>query len=173
MKKLIGEAERLGVRARCDTRAVALIVDEHGSVAGVRTRHFGETGDVRARHGVVLAAGGYIMNDAMFARELAWMPRDLIKHGTNNDDGSGILLGVSAGGEPKGLDRAFLTSPFYPPADMLKGIVVNAEGRRFVARIRTTVARRDSWSSSRAASLTSFSIPRPSVTRRTSSSSRR
>jgi succinate dehydrogenase/fumarate reductase flavoprotein subunit len=133
MKKLIGEAERLGVRARCDTRAAAMIVDERGTVVGVRTKHFGEVGDVRARSGVVLAAGGYIMNDAMFARELAWMPRDLIKHGTNNDDGAGILLGVSAGGQPKGLDRAFLTSPFYPPADMLKGIVVNAEGRRFVA----------------------------------------
>ena len=99
----------------------------------MRYRHFGEHGDVRARRGVVLAAGGYIMNDEMFARELAWMPRDLIKHGTGNDDGSGILLGVSAGGEPVGLDRAFLTSPFYPPADMLKGILVNAHGRRFVA----------------------------------------
>jgi succinate dehydrogenase/fumarate reductase flavoprotein subunit len=133
MKKLIGAAQSLGVRERCDHRAVALIVDECGSVVGVRHRHFGEHGDIRARRGVVLAAGGYIMNDAMFARELAWMPRDLIKHGTNNDDGSGILLGVSAGGEPVHLDRAFLTSPFYPPADMLKGIVVNAEGRRFVA----------------------------------------
>jgi 3-oxo-5alpha-steroid 4-dehydrogenase len=69
----------------------------------------------------------------MLEGELAWMPRDLIKHGTGNDDGSGILLGVSAGGEPVGLDRAFLTSPFYPPADMLKGILVNAHGRRFVA----------------------------------------
>ena len=133
MKKLIGAAQALGVRERCDHRVVALIVDERGTVVGVRYRHFGEFGEIRARRGVVLAAGGYIMNDAMFARELAWMPRDLIKHGTNNDDGSGILLGMSAGGEAVHLDRAFLTSPFYPPADMLKGILVNAAGRRFVA----------------------------------------
>jgi succinate dehydrogenase/fumarate reductase flavoprotein subunit len=133
MKKLIGGAQSLGVRERCDHRAIGLIVDERGSVVGVCYRHFGEHGDIRARRGVVLAAGGYIMNEGMFARELAWMPRDLIKQGTNNDDGSGILLGVAAGGEPVGLDRAFLTSPFYPPADMLKGILVNAEGRRFVA----------------------------------------
>ena len=133
MKVLIGGGAELGARVRCDMRAVALIANDAGRVVGVRYRHFGEHGDVRARRGVVLAAGGYIMNDRMFERELAWMPRDLIKHGTNNDDGSGILLGVSAGGEAVGLDRAFLTSPFYPPADMLKGILVNAQGRRFVA----------------------------------------
>ncbi len=133
MKVLIGAATGTGVRVRCDTRAVALIVDDTGRVVGARFRHFGEHGDVRARRGVVLAAGGYIMNEEMFDTQLAWMPRDLIKHGTGNDDGSGILLGASAGGEPRGLDRAFLTSPFYPPADMLKGILVNALGRRFVA----------------------------------------
>jgi succinate dehydrogenase/fumarate reductase flavoprotein subunit len=61
------------------------------------------------------------------------MPRDLIKHGTTYDDGSGIMLGVSAGGQPMRLDRAFLTSPFYPPESLIKGILVNAEGKRFVA----------------------------------------
>jgi succinate dehydrogenase/fumarate reductase flavoprotein subunit len=133
MKVLISAASGAGVRIRCDSRAVALIADDGGRVVGARFRHFGEHGDVRARRGVVLSAGGYIMNDRMFADQLAWMPRDLIKHGTNNDDGSGILLGVSAGAAPIGLDRAFLTSPFYPPEDMLKGILVNADGRRFVA----------------------------------------
>jgi len=133
MKVLIRAAVEMGVRVRCDMRAVALVVGERERIVGARFRHFGETGDVHTRRAVVLSAGGYIMNDRMFADQLAWMPRDLIKHGTNNDDGSGILLGVSAGGEPLGLDRAFLTSPFYPPEDMLKGILVNADGRRFVA----------------------------------------
>lgn len=133
MKMLIGAATGAGVRVRCDTRVVALIADDDGRIVGVRYRHFGEHGHVRARRGVVLAAGGYIMNEEMFATELAWMPRDLIKHGTGNDDGAGLLLGISAGGEPRGLNRAFLTSPFYPPASMLKGILVNALGRRFVA----------------------------------------
>jgi 3-oxo-5alpha-steroid 4-dehydrogenase len=73
------------------------------------------------------------MNDTLFDNELAWMPRDLIKHGTPYDDGSGIMLGVSAGGQAMRLDRAFLTSPFYPPENMIKGILVNALGKRFVA----------------------------------------
>jgi len=132
MKVLIGKASALGVRALCDAGAVGLIAASDGAIIGVRVRRFDEVLNIRARAGVVLAAGGYIMNEEMFANELAWMPRDLIKHGTTYDDGSGILLGLSAGAQPMRLDRAFLTSPFYPPESLIKGIVVNAEGKRFV-----------------------------------------
>jgi len=31
------------------------------------------------------------------------------------------------------MDCALITSPFYPPGDLLKGIVVNQDGKRFVA----------------------------------------
>ena len=31
------------------------------------------------------------------------------------------------------MDEAFITAPFYPPSDFVKGIVVNKEGKRFVA----------------------------------------
>lgn len=133
MKVLLGAAARLGVRALYDSGATALVADEGGAIVGVRVRRFDETLHIRARKGVVLAAGGYIMNEEMFDRELAWMPRDLIKHGTTYDDGAGIALGVSAGGRAIGLDKAFLTSPFYPPENMIKGILVNEEGKRFVA----------------------------------------
>jgi succinate dehydrogenase/fumarate reductase flavoprotein subunit len=115
-----------------DARVTALVQDEHGRVAGVRFRHQGRDRHARARGGVVLSAGGYIMNDALFDTALGWMPRDLIRQGTPGDDGSGILLGLSAGGEALGLEQGFLTSPLYPPESMLKGILVNAEGRRFV-----------------------------------------
>jgi len=133
MKVLLAAAERLGVRAIYDSGVVGLVADASGTIVGVRVRRFGETSHVRARKGVVIAAGGYIMNDEMFEHELAWMPRDLIKHGTTYDDGSGVQLGMSAGGQAKGLDRAFLTSPFYPPENLIKGILVNEAGKRFVA----------------------------------------
>jgi succinate dehydrogenase/fumarate reductase flavoprotein subunit len=133
MKHLIATALSIGVRQMCDARVIGLIADGDGMIMGVRVRRFDEVLNIRARAGVVLAAGGYIMNDTLFENELAWMPRDLIKHGTPYDDGSGILLGVSAGGQPMRLDRAFLTSPFYPPENMIKGILVNKEGKRFVA----------------------------------------
>jgi succinate dehydrogenase/fumarate reductase flavoprotein subunit len=133
MQKLIETAGQLGVRSCFDTAVTQLVVDAQRQIVGVGVRHFGEQRYIRARAGVVLAAGGYIMNDDIFANELSWMPRDLIKHGTTYDDGSGIFLGASAGGVPTGMSNAFLTSPFYPPADMLKGILVNANGQRFVA----------------------------------------
>jgi len=133
MKMLIAKASALGVRALYDAGVVGLIAASDGSIEGVRVRRFDDVLNIRARSGVVLAAGGYIMNEEMFANELAWMPRDLIKHGTTYDDGAGIMLGLSAGAQAMRLDRAFLTSPFYPPESLIKGIVVNAEGKRFVA----------------------------------------
>jgi 3-oxo-5alpha-steroid 4-dehydrogenase len=133
MQRLIAHAASIGVRTLCDARVMALIADDDGMIIGVRVRRFDEVLNIRARDGVVLAAGGYIMNDMLFENELSWMPRDLIKHGTPYDDGSGIMLGVSAGGQAMRLDRAFLTSPFYPPENMIKGILVNALGKRFVA----------------------------------------
>ena len=133
MQRLIATATAIGVRTLCDARVVALISGGDGAIVGVRVRRFDGMLNIRARAGVVLAAGGYIMNDTLFENELSWMPRDLIKHGTPYDDGSGIMLGVSAGGQAMRLDRAFLTSPFYPPENMIKGILVNALGKRFVA----------------------------------------
>jgi succinate dehydrogenase/fumarate reductase flavoprotein subunit len=133
MQRLIAHAASVGVRTLCDSRVIGLIADSDGTIIGVRVRRFDAVLNFRARAGVVLAAGGYIMNDTLFENELAWMPRDLIKHGTPYDDGAGIMLGVSAGGQAMRLDRAFLTSPFYPPENMIKGILVNALGKRFVA----------------------------------------
>ena len=133
MQKLIATATSIGVRTLCDARVMALIEADDGAIVGVRVRLAEGILNIRARAGVVLAAGGYIMNDTLFENELAWMPRDLIKHGTPYDDGSGIMLGVSAGGQAMRLDRAFLTSPFYPPENMIKGILVNSLGKRFVA----------------------------------------
>jgi 3-oxo-5alpha-steroid 4-dehydrogenase len=53
--------------------------------------------------------------------------------GNSYDDGLGIRLGQSVGGAADHMDGAFLTAPFYPPGDLVKGIVVNNLGERFVA----------------------------------------
>lgn len=131
MRLLAGNAEDAGVRVQCDTTVMALLVDRAGRIVGVRTRSFGVTSDVAAGS-VVLTTGGFNMNDEMVARhvpDLAGVDR----HGTPYDDGSGIMLGEAAGGYTVHMDGALITSPFYPPSQLLKGIVVNSEGRRFVA----------------------------------------
>jgi 3-oxo-5alpha-steroid 4-dehydrogenase len=84
----------------------------------------------------VIAAGGFVMNDEMVA---AYAPRlqALVARGmalgNSFDDGLGIRMGESVGGVAEHMEGAFFTSPFYPPGDTLKGILVNKEGRRFVA----------------------------------------
>jgi 3-oxo-5alpha-steroid 4-dehydrogenase len=52
--------------------------------------------------------------------------------GNTYDDGLGIRLGESVGGVADHMDGAFFTGPFYPPEGMLRGIVVNKLGERFV-----------------------------------------
>ncbi|MCU1588637.1 MAG: ifcA 2 [Frankiales bacterium] len=124
-------AEKLGVEIRLETGATELVVDG-GRVVGVAWKRFEESGFIRAG-AVVLAAGGFVMNPEMvqrFTPQLAAKPFTL---GSTYDDGLGIRLGESAGGQALHMDQAFITAPVYPPARLLTGIIVNKDGKRFVA----------------------------------------
>jgi 3-oxo-5alpha-steroid 4-dehydrogenase len=128
---LVRRAGRLGVDVWYETGATGLVT-EPGRVRGVRWRSFGSHGAVMARS-TILAAGGFVMNPGMvaeYAPQLAAAPFPL---GTSYDDGTGIKLGLSAGGQALHMGQAFLTAPFYPPGKLLTGIIVNRAGRRFVA----------------------------------------
>ena len=138
---LIKRAADLGVEIRYETGATNLIVED-GRVVGVAWKHFGESGAVRAAS-VVIAAGGFAMNPEMVADYTpALGQKRKTKHhgevepyilGNPNDDGLGIRLGVSAGGVAKNLDQLFITAAAYPPEILLTGIIVNKDGKRFVA----------------------------------------
>jgi 3-oxo-5alpha-steroid 4-dehydrogenase len=129
---LLKRAANLGVQIRYETGASELIVDESGVVAGVRWKHFTETGAVRAKS-VVIAAGGFVMNPEMVAKYTPKLAEKPFVLGNTYDDGLGIRLGVSAGGATRDMDQIFITAPPYPPAILLTGIIVNKLGKRFVA----------------------------------------
>ena len=133
MEILIKKAESLGVVVLCDAGVRNLVMDD-GRVCGLRYKQFDDIGFVRASRGVVLCAGGFAMNKDMLAQ---YCPRlaqkGIYRQGNPNDDGSGIRLGVSAGAATSHMDGCFITSPIYPPEQLLKGILVNRDGRRFVA----------------------------------------
>lgn len=131
MRVLTARVEALGIRVRYDTAAVQLVAAD-GRIAGVRTSHFGEPGAVRAGN-VVLTAGGFVMNREMVAEYTPRLASVFHPLGNPGDDGLGIRLGMSAGGEVVHMDGAFLTASFYPPPQLLHGIIVNADGQRFVA----------------------------------------
>ena len=81
----------------------------------------------------MIAAGGYVGNDAMVKELTPQLGSKLFPLASTYDDGLGIRLGASVGADLRFMEQAFITAPFYPPAKLVTGIVVNKEGRRFVA----------------------------------------
>jgi 3-oxo-5alpha-steroid 4-dehydrogenase len=128
---LVRRAAELGVTVRYETAATELST-EGGRVTGTRWRSFEGTGSLRAG-AVILAAGGFVMNADLVARHVPQLAANPFVLGTSYDDGAGITMGLSAGAQALHMDQAFISAPFYPPAKLVTGIVVNSAGRRFVA----------------------------------------
>jgi 3-oxo-5alpha-steroid 4-dehydrogenase len=128
---LVRRAEQLGVQVWFETGATGLVVDD-GRVRGTAWRSYEKHGVVLARS-TILAAGGFVMNAEMVSEHVPRLAEKPFVLGTTYDDGLGIRLGVSAGGQALHMDQAFISAPFYPPGRLLTGILVNREGRRFVA----------------------------------------
>jgi 3-oxo-5alpha-steroid 4-dehydrogenase len=128
---LVRRAAELGVTVRYETAITDLLIED-GVVTGARWRSLDAAGLLRAR-AVILATGGFVMNPDMVARYVPQLASKPFVLGTSYDDGTAIRLGESAGGEALHMDQAFITAPFYPPASLVKGIIVNADGQRFVA----------------------------------------
>ena len=134
IQTLMKSAEAKGIRFEYDSGVKHLIADKSGRIVGVKYRQFDTEKYVRARRGVVIATGGFAMNKELVAECCPIMGDERITIvGGPNADGSGILLGVSAGGEMVNPEGCLITAPIYPPASLLKGILVNKQGKRFVA----------------------------------------
>ena len=91
-----------------------------------RTSHW-----LRARGGVVLSAGGFICNPAMvkhFAPDYA----PGLPNGTLGDNGSGIMLGLSAGGATELMERISAWRFLSQPEAWGQSMLVDGKGERFV-----------------------------------------
>jgi len=131
MDRLAERVAESAIDVRYDTRAVALIAEESGRVQGLVLRRDGQDSFLRASRGVVLCAGGFVMNRELMRQHAPQLMRANMPIGTV-DDGSGILLGQSVGGHAIHMDQGFVTLPWYPPEQLIKGIFVNARGQRFI-----------------------------------------
>jgi succinate dehydrogenase/fumarate reductase flavoprotein subunit len=132
MDLLRDRCEEAGVEVRYETGVTNLVVSTSGDVVGAAWRSFDQTGHVLARS-VVVAAGGFVMNPDMVSAYTPALGSKLFTLGSTYDDGLGIRLGASVGGELRHMDEPFITAPFYPPSVLVKGLLVNKLGQRFVA----------------------------------------
>ncbi|MBV6422276.1 MAG: Fumarate reductase flavoprotein subunit [Steroidobacteraceae bacterium] len=130
MDMLAARVNAIGVDVRFDARALALVADEQQRVHGLVVRIDGTARYVRAR-GVVLCAGGFIMNREMVRRHAPHLLRADNPIGTT-DNGSGVCMGMSVGGAAINMSEGFATVPWYPPGSLVKGIFVNERGQRFI-----------------------------------------
>lgn len=127
---LEARARKLGVEIVADARALGLIA-EQDRVVGVIVKVDGSERFIRTRKGVVLATGAFVMNEDMRRKHCPQTFRINDPIG-DKDDGSGILMGVSAGGEAVHMDQFFCTCPWTMPAEQAHGVFVNIHGQRFI-----------------------------------------
>jgi len=145
IEQLHAIAEREGIEAHYETRALGLLYDDDGT-HGVKVRRAGRTEEMRARS-VVLACGGFEANTEMRTRYLGpgW---ELAKvRGSRFNTGDGIRMAIEAGAMPTGhwsgchavgWDRNAPEFGDLAVGDGFQkhsypfGIMVNARGERFV-----------------------------------------
>lgn len=123
-------ARDLGVEVVVDARATAL-VREGDQIIGAVVRIDNQPRFVRARKGVILATGGFVMNEAMRRKYCPDTFRINDPIG-DKDDGSGIELGVGAGGDAVHMEQFFTTCPWTIPESHAHGVFVNVAGERFI-----------------------------------------
>ncbi|MGH3880705.1 MAG: FAD-binding protein [Actinophytocola sp.] len=128
VRRRLARLHRLAVKPGLYAPALARRL--HRRIASLESR-WGKPLFVSAERGVVLAAGGFVNNRSMM-REHAPAYRGGLPLGTQGDDGSGISLGVSAGGTVARMTSVSAWRFLTPPSALLRGILVDPTGARFV-----------------------------------------
>lgn len=122
---------------RLETALVELVVEE-GAVVGAVVEHAGERTAIRARKGVLLAAGGFEGNDELRQRfGVPGLARDTM--GPWGNLGKAHVAGIAAGADTDLMDQAWWSPGMIHPDGRAAfalwftgGIFVNQAGERFV-----------------------------------------
>ncbi|UAB79312.1 FAD-binding protein [Erythrobacter sp. SCSIO 43205] len=133
MAPLLEKCEKEGIPAIYDSNVTNLVRDANGRVCGIRVKQADGIIHVNARRGVILAAGSFNMNTQMIADNIPLLGETSEPLGIPSNDGAGVRLGLSVGTATSAMDGVIPTASIYPPAQLIKGILVNKRGERFVA----------------------------------------
>ncbi|MEU9201835.1 FAD-binding protein [Streptomyces sp. NPDC048332] len=118
-----------------------LVTDAHGTVTGVVVTRDGKAVRVGARHGVLLATGGFDHNREMREQYLPEGGRDNHSAGAVENVGDGILAGRALGAALDFMDDAWwmpsvhhpsgATIPLVSERCIPPSVIVSSDGRRF------------------------------------------
>ena len=106
----------------------ALVVDDGPVVRAWSRSQYGADVAIRARTGVVLAAGGFINNPEMVEHYAPAVHATPLRLGTDGDDGRGIRMAQAVGAQLKRMDAIECALPFNAPRSLVHGILVNRFG---------------------------------------------
>ncbi|MRI33449.1 flavoprotein [Endozoicomonas sp. OPT23] len=132
MRTLTAALEKRQVLISYESRALTLIQDDSKRVVGLVVRIDGEERCIKAAQGVILCAGGFIMNDEMVKNHAPRLAKASLPLGNPNDNGVGLRMGQGVGGSLIGMSEGFVALPFYPPSSFVDGIIVNGKGQRVI-----------------------------------------
>lgn len=121
----LGNALTGGLRDALNQRNVPLwlnspmedLISENGKVVGVRVKQNGQTLNIRARKGVVLAAGGFDKNKAMRETYAPLYPNTQLSGGIASNTGDSIRAGMDAGAQTLNLQSTWAAPVFYVPGE--------------------------------------------------------
>ena len=138
-----------GAQLRMETALEELLVDDAGRVTGVEVSNFGRRYKVLARHGVVLAAGGFEWNQEL--RDRFYPVPGLTRHSSTPEDGNrgealvaAVKIGASTAHTEQGWWIPTMTLPMLKASNFHEihqaafdvgrpwSVVVNRNGVRFV-----------------------------------------
>jgi 3-oxo-5alpha-steroid 4-dehydrogenase len=155
-ERLDETARSEGIDFLFETPATHLIMDfDHRRIVGVAVEREGEETAIRATDGVVIATSGFSFNEDMVAEHAPEYVDKGIPLGTgfinypgaSLHDGSGIKMAEAVGAKTSNMDKMVswvFVNPYieFPPDDgslneaLVSGILVNGDGRRFIAEDR-------------------------------------
>jgi succinate dehydrogenase/fumarate reductase flavoprotein subunit len=132
MTKLLEAAEKVGVKVSYKSYAERVVMNEDGRVVGAIATIDGQEKAIRVRRGVLLTTGGFIHDKDMIARHAPRLAPLFPPLGNNTEDGSGIRIGIGAGGSAIRMSESSIVMPIAPPRVLLFGISFNRLGQRFM-----------------------------------------
>ena len=115
-------------RLESGERAVAACREFEKSAAGERKL-------IRARKGVLIATGNFTYNLGMLKKytpNLAEGYQQMMRTGDMGDDGSGVELAQTVGGDVSNIDAVMVSRVISPPEEFYKGALVNRAGKRMI-----------------------------------------